>query len=195
MIFNNSKNITKLNEDKNINILKISKLTKLEDNNSSLYEREKINNVINTDFKNNSKNYSKECIICERNFTFFKLYSGKCNIHFFCKDCLKVYYQNMIEKGIRRMKCPVFKCNCDINKIDLKKILDNNYYFILFCANDHDEDKRTILDEKLNFKSCESSLKHHFKENKKKNILLYQDISLIFSFFLFLFRKANKKNY
>ena len=174
MIFNNSKNITKLNEDKNINILKISKLTNLQDNNSSLYEKEKINNVINTDFKNNSKNYSKECIICERNFTFFKLYSAKCNIHFFCKDCLKIYYQNLIEKGIRRMKCPVFKCNCDTNKIDLKKILDNNYYIILFGANDHDEDKRTISDEKLNFKSCEISLKHNFKENNN-NIELYQN--------------------
>ena len=38
MIFNNSKNITKLNEDKNINILKISKLTNLQDNNSIFFK-------------------------------------------------------------------------------------------------------------------------------------------------------------
>ena len=171
IIFNNDQNIIKFNQDKNINIHTMPKLINLQDNNNISYKKEKINNVINTDFKYNN-NETKECIICEMNFSLSKLYSAKCNIHLFCKECLRVYYQNLIDKGIKRMKCPIFKCNYDINKNILGKILDKSYYLILFDEDGYDEDKRTILDERHHIKGDNINSKQQF-EKPYKNINIY----------------------
>ena len=172
IIFNNDQNIIKFNQDKNINIHTMPKLINLQDNNNISYKKGKINNVVNTDFKINKISDTKECIICEMNFSLSKLYSAKCNIHLFCKECLRVYYQNLIDKGIKRMKCPIFKCNYDINKAILRKILDKSYYIILFSEDCYDEDKRTILDERQLIKVNNINSKQQF-EKPYKNINIY----------------------
>ena len=169
MTINNSQN---MNQVDNNNIDKISGLINIKEN-KSLYVKEKLNNIIDKYSKNIIND--KQCIICERTFSILNIYCAKCNLHFFCKECLKVYYQNLIEKRIKRMKCPIYKCDNDMDKIKLEEILDKNYFNYLFGINNYDEDQKTIMDDKIKnniivYKSLLPEYKEQFKQIK-----LYQN--------------------
>ena len=165
----NNDNINRIN-DKNID--KISDSMK-QKNNKNLIENEKLNNIYEKYI--NISSYDKMCIICERTYSGNKkIFSAKCNNHYFCRDCLKVYLQNLIEKGSKNMKCPLFKCKYDFELYILENILDKKYYRILLEKNNNDEeDEKTIIDDN---KKNNLNLKINPKFNNKfKKMELYQN--------------------
>ena len=135
---NNDLIVNNLISEKNYD--KKSELSKI-NNNLILSEKEKNINIIG---KNKIIESGINCYICERMIYFPNIYFAKCNIHFFCKNCLRTYYHDLVENGIKRMKCPIYKCKYDINDIFLKKILDNHCYQILF-NNENEEEKKTNM--------------------------------------------------
>ena len=120
-------------------------------NNKNLLGLENLDEIIDkyskTDFIDD-----KQCIICERVYdkNSKKIFSANCNKHFFCKDCLKIYFQYSIDKGIKKMKCPIYKCKFDIEKNILQQILDIKYSSILFKQNNnYNEENNTVGSEKI----------------------------------------------
>ena len=133
-------------------------------NNKNLLGLENLDEIIDkyskTDFIDD-----KQCIICERVYdkNSKKIFSANCNKHFFCKDCLKIYFQYSIDKGIKKMKCPIYKCKFDIEKNILQQILDIKYSSILFKQNNnYNEENNTVGSEKI-------------YENKFNNYISYQN--------------------
>ena len=133
-------------------------------NNKNLLGLENLDEIIDkyskTDFIDD-----KQCIICERVYdkNSKKIFSANCNKHFFCKDCLKIYFQYSIDKGIKKMKCPIYKCKFDIEKNILQQILDIKYSSILFKQNNnYNEENNTVGSEKI-------------YENKFNNYIPYQN--------------------
>ena len=119
----------------------------------------------------------EKCLICERSFSVVNLCCSECNIHFFCRKCLKYYCRDLIEKGIKRMKCPITNCNYNIYEEFLKSILSEDYFKLLFKKskslkseeiteiNDITENKYQIFNKKIK-QNC---------EEKYKNIRLYNN--------------------
>ena len=126
--------ISEKNNDKKSELSKIN-------NNLILQEKENNINIIG---KNKIIESGIHCYICERMYYFPNIYFAKCNIHFFCKNCLRAYYHDLVENGIKRMKCPIYKCKFDIDNIYSKQILDNHCYQILF-NNENEEEKKTNM--------------------------------------------------
>ncbi len=168
--FSSKKQIThenniKIENNNNIdnNIDKTSGLIYIR-NNKNLSGLENLDEIIDkyskTDFIDD-----KQCIICERVYdkNSKKIFSANCNKHFFCKDCLKIYFQYSIDKGIKKMKCPIYKCKFDIEKNILQQILDIKYSSILFKQNNnYNEENNTVGSEKI-------------YENKFNNYIPYQN--------------------
>ena len=124
-----------------------------------------------TDNSQKSSPYDK-CLICERTFSIINLCCSQCNIHFFCRKCLNNYCRGLIEKGIKRMKCPITKCNFDIYQEFLKSILSEDY-FSLLCKN-----SKSIKSEEKSISSVNISgnkyeifnkkIKHNLKDKKMR---------------------------
>ena len=142
MTINNVRNHINLAENTND---KISNLVNIK-NNKLLFENE---NTINFADKEKDKKYDKSCFICEKIFVFPNIYFAKCKIHFFCKNCLKIYCHELISKGVKKIKCPVYKCNYDIDEVFLKKTIDEHCYDILFenKKEDVNKNKKDIVKE------------------------------------------------
>lgn len=164
----NSQNFIQFSQVDN-NIDKISGLINIKDN-KSLYEKDKLSNIIDK-YSKISVN-DKQCFLCERMYSFLNICYAKCNIHFFCKDCLKIYCQNIIEKGIKKMKCPMFKCDYEIDNIILEKILDQKYSQILFGLNNFYEEENTINDERAKYILINKK-ENNILEDKIQNYDLY----------------------
>ena len=159
----------KLNLNLNKKELTRNKTLNLEKKNTTIL----ITNIVN--MINTSKSISdktcisstyEKCLICERNFSVINLCCSECNIHFFCRKCLKYYCRELIEKGIKRMKCPIINCNYNIYEEFLKSILSEDYYQFLFKksktlkseeateVNDIIENKYQIFNKKNKTKLC-----------------------------------------
>ena len=148
-----NKNISENNHNNNNTIINNLIVDK---NNDKKFKLSEINNNIILQEKNSNNNRIDKnkivesginCYICEKMYYFSNIYFAKCKIHFFCKNCLRTYYHELIENGIRRMKCPIYKCIYDIDDIFLKKILDNHCYQILFNQKNEKEEKKTNIDD------------------------------------------------
>ena len=153
----NNNNIDNNNLDKIPGIIHIR-------NNKNLLGKGNLDEIIDKFSKTNFID-DKQCIICERTYSSYskKIFSARCNIHFFCKECLKLYFQNLIDKGIKKKKCPIYKCKYDIEDNILQQILDIKYSSILFAQNNNiNEEKNTIFSEKK-------------YENKYNNFISYQN--------------------
>ena len=172
MTNNNSQKIIKDSYcDINNNVDKISGLIDIKDN-KGLFEKEKVDNIINTYPKIDV--IDKQCFICEKICSYYiNIYSAKCNFHFFCKDCLRMYFENLINKGIKRMKCPYFKCDFDYDINILQIVLDKKYFEILFGTINNDVDKRTIIDERIKCNVMSLNTKKKY-EKKIKKLELYK---------------------
>jgi hypothetical protein len=139
---------------------------------------------------NNSRNdsYSEEednqryerCIICERKIIYNNIYSCQSKRHKICRRCVKNYYEDIIEQGERKIKCPIFYCDSPFDKSLLKNIISIHHY--------------NLLDGKPNMISQLTS--YHLKENynsiydEKETLKLYTkrhvlDINSNQSFFMF----------
>jgi hypothetical protein len=129
----------------------------------------------------NSSNYDK-CLMCERSFSIINLCCSECNIHFFCRRCLKNYCREKIEKGIKRMKCPITKCNYNIYEEFLKSILSEDYYHLLYKRSKSiKSDDKTIESENISKNKYEifnKKLKHN-SIDKHKRIKLYNNRHVI----------------
>ena len=139
-------------------------------------------NMINSTkshLSDNTQTYSssEKCLICERNFSIINLCCSECNIHFFCRKCLKYYCQELIEKGVKRMKCPITKCKYDIYEEFLKSILNEDYFQLLykksksklFKSEDQTIEEESILRNK--YEIFNKKIKQNSEKNK--NIRLY----------------------
>ena len=179
-----NENLAKINLNLNKKELTRNKTLNLEKRNSTILITS-IVNMINTTKSVSDKTlisspYEK-CLICERSFSVVNLCCSECNIHFFCRKCLKYYCRELIEKGIKRMKCPITKCNYNIYEEFLKSILSEDYYKLLFKKskslkseeiteiNDITENKYQIFNKKIK-QNC---------EEKYKNIKLYNNKHVI----------------
>jgi hypothetical protein len=166
LIIKNNPNLSEVNKDTNQNFekkmnMKINYNLKEFTRNKSLnIDRRNSTNLITSiiNLVHSSKSHLSDktqnsfscdrCYICERNFSVVNLCCSECNIHFFCRKCLKNYCQDLIEKGIKRMKCPVTKCNFDIYEEFLKSILSEDYFKLLGKQNkDINNGNRTSVDE------------------------------------------------
>ena len=162
MTYENSQKIESKNIIENIdnNIDKTSGLIYIK-NKNNLINKENVNELIDK----YSKNYmdDKQCFICERTYVYLtKIFSAKCNTHFFCKECLNIFFKNLIDKGIKKIKCPMYKCKYDFDKNILEQILDLNIFSILYNQNNNLEEKNTIVNEKV-------------FENKFNSLIIYQN--------------------
>ena len=145
LTINNAKSYKHINIIEN-NTDKISNLV-ITTNNKLLYEKENEINKINVIEDNQNIKFEKNCYICEKFYTFPNLYFAKCKIHLFCKNCLKIYCHNLITKGIKKIKCPIYNCNCEFEESTLKIIVDDDCYNVLFRNNNElkNIDKKAIL--------------------------------------------------
>ena len=147
MTINNIQSINHINFIENNND-KISKLSNLKSN-KLLYEKENTNSNSIDNVK--AKEFDKSCFLCERLFVFPNIYFAKCRIHYFCRNCLKVYCHELITKGFTKIKCPIFKCKYEFDNVFLKKILDEDCYNILFGNKSEENiDKKTLIGEPNN---------------------------------------------
>ena len=105
------------------------------------------------DYRLYRKNFYKRCSICENNFPLHKLFVSSCTIHYLCRICLKYYYEDLIENGIKDLNCPFIKCKKPFETIDLKNIISSHHLNLL------KNDKGNLI-EKSN----------DFYYNKKKEI-------------------------
>ena len=110
-------------------------------------EREKTTsrNRLNSNIVNYG-NYEEEnipfgiCFICEKYNQKSQNYStGKC-MHFFCRRCGKYYYEEKIEDGINKFKCPLFSCKCEMSIEIVKKLVSEKHYNII-CNNNKNNNK------------------------------------------------------
>ena len=163
MTFENDIKIENNNNNIDNNIDKTSGLIYIR-NNRNFLSKDNLDELID---KYSKTNYidDKQCIICERTYNNHskKIFSSRCNTHFFCKECLKIYFQNLIDKGIKKMKCPIYKCKFDFEMNILQQILDIKYCLLLLDQNiNFNEEKNTIGSEKI-------------YENKFNNFISYQN--------------------
>ena len=79
--------------------------------------------------KKNKNDNNFHCILCNNCF-YFKdkiIILNKCK-HIICKNCFKIFYEYQIEKGEDVLKCPLFKCNKEIDIQFVKKNIQKNYF-------------------------------------------------------------------
>ena len=131
-----------------------------------------------------TSNYDK-CLICERAFSIINLCCSECNKHFFCRRCLKNYCREKIEKGEKRMKCPITKCKYNIYEEFLKSILSEDYYHLLYRKSKSlKSDDKTIESDNISrnkfdkFEIFSKKIKHN-SIDKKKRIKLYNNKHVI----------------
>ena len=76
-------------------------------NKKNLIENVNLNDIIDK----YSKNFinDKQCTICERTYSNSKkIFSAKCNTHFFFIECLIMYFKILLDKIIRKNKYIIY---------------------------------------------------------------------------------------
>ena len=108
---------------------------------------------------------------------------SECNIHFFCRKCLKYYCRELIENGIKKMKCPITNCNYIIYEQFLKSVLNKEYCQLLFKKVNplKSEEKMNVVKDDVSrnkYKIFNKKIKHN-SEDKSINIRLYNNKHVI----------------
>ena len=180
------KNDTKIKEKKNRFNINTKELTR---NNTLNLNRKNSTNLITSivNMINSTKTYISDntqnsphdkCLICERNFSVVNLCCSECNMHFFCRKCLKNYCRELIEKGVKRMKCPITKCNYNIYEEFLKSILSDDYYQLLFKRSKTFKSEEITIAEESSRNNKYDIFNKRIKQNsedKIQNIRLYSN--------------------
>ena len=175
-----------INLNTNTKELTRNKTVNLEKLNSTNLIRNIVNFVNSTkpfSDKTNSNSPLDKCLICERKFSDMNLCCPECNIHFFCTKCLKYYCRELIEKGIKKMKCPIANCNYDIYEQFLKSVLSKEYSQLLFKKLKplKNEEKMSVDEDGISrskYKIFNKKIKHN-SEDKSINIRLYNNKHVI----------------
>ena len=147
------------------------------DNLSLDTNREMKSNKINADKKNKNQ-IEIQCLFCGKickDANYFKNF--KCQ-HYFCKECGKNFYQNLIKKDDKKFfKCPVFSCLCvysnqfitSLNSLKLNEFQNNYKINYLERKNSTHE-----LNSNEYFISNDNSMKKNIMEiNNQNNFYLY----------------------
>ena len=194
----NKRNYSEIIKDINSNLgkrINLNKKTKALTSNKTV-NLEKLNstnlisNILN--FVNSTKSFNDKansnllfdkCLICERKFSVMNLCCSECNIHFFCRKCLKYYCRELIENGIKKMKCPITNCNYIIYEQFLKSVLNKEYCQLLFKKVNplKSEEKMNVVKDDVSrnkYKIFNKKIKHN-SEDKSINIRLYNNKHVI----------------
>lgn len=141
-----------------------------------------INNTKSLSDKTNSNSPYDKCLICERKFSIMNLCCSECNIHFFCRKCLKFYCRDLIEKGIKKMKCPITNCKYEIYVQFLKSVLSKDYFQILLKRSQTLKNERTIINvddlSRNKYRMFNKKIKNNSVDNTN-NIRLYSNKHVI----------------
>ena len=125
-----------------------------------------------------------KCLICEKAFSIVNLCCSKCNKHFFCRRCLKNYCRDIIEKGGRRMKCPVTSCKFDIYEEFLSSVLSEDYLKLILykkentIKSDGGDDKTIGTENNNKYEIFNKRIKHNFVDKNNK-IKMYNNNHVI----------------
>ena len=140
LIKKHSKNLFSMKLDKNSIIFPINK--NIENKSTNNYFQNKlVNNIQKIENKNNilkqieikDKNKAKKennkyctCFLCERSYKKESLFSAKCKIHYFCKDCLNSYFKGLKENEnlSQNLECPIYNCHYNFDLDKHKDIFD-----------------------------------------------------------------------
>ena len=180
---NNINNLTNLN-NKEIqeNIQKV----KNEVDNTSQDRND--NKGINCIYLNqNNNNIYKMCYICEHTYNILRFFVAECNEHFICKKCAKIYYEDVIEDGVKDFFCPILNCKAPMITSKLKDIISQEHFKRLNykCGDNSNHDKNNNNDDKVTNKFFFAKLRTNLNEEKmtlytKKHVI---DINSNKSFF------------
>ena len=111
----------------------------------------------------------QKCIIGNRTFLKHKMLCAKVCEHFICKKCAKIYYEERIEQGMHKLKCPVMHCNAYFDLMSLNYIVSENHFNIA-----SKEEKKTIYHVKQPNDLQIYSQKHVIDINSNENFYKYK---------------------
>ena len=142
------------------------------------------------------------CFICDKFYikNDFNYIDNSCN-HCFCKKCGKNFYEELIEDGEIKMKCPKYKCENILSNDSIKNIVSDQHYN-LYIKNleksERSNSNRIILDntdlidkekdkdknkdkEKNKLKELQFYIYNHVIDvNSNKNFYLFNKAKMIF---------------
>ena len=87
----------------------------------------------------------RNCSICEKTLPEEKMFHSKCERHFFCKKCIKYYYEERIEEGDKILYCPFTKCKELFSEEFLPQIL-STYHYEMYLRRDNVKPYNNTLD-------------------------------------------------
>ena len=174
----------------NFNIINNNKLNIINNYNSNNEnQQENLNNELqNTNNKNivkniflqqNNNNIYKTCYICDHSFNLTKMFVAECKEHYVCRKCAKIYYENLIENGVKDILCSSFKCKASVNITNLENIISEEHYIRLtrkgrVITNNSDESQNTKLKTNYSKENIQLYIKKHVIDiNSNKNFFNY----------------------
>ena len=116
----------KNNFKKNVNNLETSK----DNRDKTIYNKDN-NNNINESLIMTINEIEPEfclCSICDNFFLKTEIFYADCHLHFFCKKCGKLFYEEKIEEGEKKLFCPIFKCLKPININIVEKFVSEEHF-------------------------------------------------------------------
>ena len=124
IVLSSEKERNKTYNQRNHKFKDINKISKIHINEEKIFQDDYINK------KNNFSIYNQQiCNICDllkpsNKFIFLPI----CN-HTLCINCGKSFYEDLIEKGELKLKCPFYKCSKVLSSISfLKNIISQKHY-------------------------------------------------------------------
>ena len=117
----------------------------------------------------------KICLICEVYFVLHQVIVLSCD-HIFCFNCTKLFLEEKIEEGKKRLLCPLFKCTTMFKEEEIKKFVTEKHFNNYIKKIDISEEKQNLLlssDNKSNMyigKISQTSIED-FKSLSKKHVL------------------------
>ena len=165
----NNNNLTNLNNKENQeNIQKV----KNEVNNMSQdrNDNKRISCIL---INQNNNNVYKMCYICEHTFNILRFFVAECNEHFICKKCAKIYYEEVIEDGVKDLLCPILTCKAPIITYKLKDIISQEHFKRLNYkyednSNNDKNNNNNNNDDKVTNKFFFAKLRTNLNEEKMK---------------------------
>ena len=156
-INNQNKNILDSEKEK-LTIEKNSIISNNNNNNNEIENEGKILqiknfNIIKSPLNQNQNLYNnftliikyRNCSICEKTLPEEKMFHSKCERHFFCKKCIKYYFEERIEEGDKILYCPFTKCKEIFSEEFLPQIL-STYHYEMYLRRDNVKPYNYALD-------------------------------------------------